>query len=352
MNEVDVGKSRVLEFRAAVLDLFLRISCVASVAIVPGYLVVGIDALSLACVAFAAFIVSTTVLFRRQTVTLATASRMFLGAVLLACFAGLWLGDEHIDNKPWQLLVPIAAFIVVGTREGWLWAGASFVGAGTIFVMRWPAYEPLAILVLAIAYATACGALYVFSRYNEHHIRTIAHLSHTDSLTGAYNRQLFEELASNLLAHTRRSGEALAVYMIDIDHFKLYNDRYGHVAGDHALAAVGQVIRGAAQRSSDLVFRYGGEEFCVVSSALDADVAHTLAESMVCGVRALNIIHEGAESGVLTVSVGLSHHVALSKETFKDVLQRADRALYDAKMRGRDRVELCVSGADRRRGLA
>ncbi len=351
MNDIHLGEGKVLEFRAAVLRLYLWIASVAGAVIVPVYYFIGIDALTLICAAFAAAMFVTTWAFGREHIALVTASRVFLASILLACAAGLWLGNESIDNKPWLLLIPVAAFTVAGSREGWCWSVGALGMAVVIFVLRWPAYELLSITVLVLAHGTTCGALYVFNRFNEQNMRTIARLSHTDSLTGAYNRQLFDELSRNLLSHARRSREPVAVYMIDIDHFKEYNDRYGHLAGDAALAAVARVIRSSVRRASDLVFRYGGEEFCVVSSAVDAEDACALAESIIDGVRSLAIGHEGSARGVLTVSVGLSHHARLSSESVEGVLQRADRALYDAKMHGRDRLELCASVAARSAGL-
>jgi two-component system chemotaxis family response regulator WspR len=151
---------------------------------------------------------------------------------------------------------------------------------------------------------------------------------------------LFEELFVNMFNRARRGNEPLAVYMIDIDHFKKYNDNYGHIAGDRALQQVAEVIRGSARRASDLVFRYGGEEFCVVSSGVSASDAQVIAASIIDGVRDLETPHVSGENGQLTVSIGLAYASSLEGFDTEALLRRADRALYAAKSGGRDRIRI------------
>lgn len=333
---MDLGELKVLEFRAAVLRLYLRIALLASIAVIPTYYFVGIDLLFGVCIGFAVTVGATMLLFRRGRIGLASASRLFLLALVLACMAGLVLGNELIDNKPWQLLVPIAVFTLLGSHEARVWTLGCLLVAGAILGLRGDAYMLISSAAFVVAYATLVVAMDVFTRHNELNIRTIARLSHTDPLTGVFNRQLFDELSRNEMNRAKRAEEELAVYMIDIDHFKKFNDRYGHVAGDRALADVASVIRTRARRASDLVFRYGGEEFCVISSALDCDAAMLLAENILDGVRALRIPHALGEGGRLTVSVGLSHHEFLGGESVQEIVQHADAALYEAKARGRD----------------
>jgi diguanylate cyclase (GGDEF)-like protein len=336
---MDLGERKVLEFRGQVLGLYLVIASVAALTVIPTYFFIGIDLLVRTCVVYAIVIIATTILFSRRKIGLRAATNWFLGTTVMACMIGLYLGDELIDNKPWQFVIPVAAFTVAGWRAGLWWSAASLVMALAIYALRWPAYELLSIIVMAVAYATTASALCVFNRHNESNIRTIARLSHTDSLTGSFNRQLFDELSLNEFNRSLRAEEPLAIYMIDIDHFKKFNDHYGHVAGDQALAAVARLIRNTARRASDLVFRYGGEEFCVISSGLDGDDARSLAVAIIDGVRELAIEHAQTERGILTVSVGLSQHEFLSGESVESLLKLADSALYEAKLNGRDRLE-------------
>ena len=238
------------------------------------------------------------------------------------------------------MLVPMIAFLVMGARRGIYWSGVHLLGLGVVFYLRRYGYEPQAVVMLMMAYPTLAYAMYVFTQSNEENIRTISRLSHTDSLTNTYNRQLFDELFVNMFNRARRGNEALAVYMIDIDHFKKYNDNYGHIAGDRALKQVAEVIRRSARRASDLVFRYGGEEFCVVSSGVSSNDAVFIAESIIDGVRDLETTHTSSEHGQLTVSIGLIHARGLDGFDTESLLKRADRALYTAKRRGRDRIEI------------
>lgn len=187
----------------------------------------------------------------------------------------------------------------------------------------------LSVLAMTLAYLTITVGLCAFNRHNETNIRTIARLSHTDPLTGVYNRQLLEELSNSEFKRSLRAEEPLAIYMLDFVHCKKFNDRYAHVAGDSALAAVATVIRNSAWRASDLVFRYGGEEFCVVCSAIEEKDALTLAEAIVGGVHAAGIVHADGENGVLTISVDTDA---------QRILESADVALYQAKQSGRNCV--------------
>lgn len=355
ISSVDVGEAKVLEFRARVLRLYLMVATVACLGVIPTYYAIGIQLLTIVCVVFAFVTIMATVGFQYRWLSLSAASRIFVAAIIIVCASGLYLGDETIDNKPWQLVIPIAVFTLLNAREARLWIAASMLTASLVLLARGPAYELLSSVVLLSAYATVVVAMDVFNRMNEQNIRTIARLSHTDPLTGLYNRQLLVELATNEFNRARRAGEPLCVYMIDIDHFKKFNDHYGHGAGDKGLIKVAHAIRKSARRASDLVFRYGGEEFCVVSSGLSAEASRALAESITDGVREMAIPHAVTNVGVLTVSAGFAHYDDLSGQTLETMLSRADAALYEAKARGRARVvesseELMRSVVSRRAG--
>lgn len=336
---MDLGDNRIIEFRAAVLNLYLVIASVTSAFVVPIYYAIGLTPLTVACAVYGVIVICCCVLFRARRLSLRHASRVFLAMTFLVCMAGLYLGDETVDNKPWQLLVPLAAFTVTGAREGAWWSAAAFVTVLAICALRWPVYAPLPIALLLIAHATAGVALYFYTDHCECSLRTVDRLSHTDPLTNVYNRQFFDELIQQAFNRSRRAVEPLAVFMIDIDHFKLFNDTFGHVAGDTALAAVAGVIKSSARRATDLVFRYGGEEFCVFSAGLDEGAAAMLAETILDGVRTLDLAHVAGTPGGLTVSIGYVHRTQLDAESVDGLLRNADAALYRAKRRGRNRSE-------------
>ncbi len=167
----------------------------------------------------------------------------------------------------------------------------------------------------------------------EEHLEFIAEQSRTDPLTGLKNRRAFLERLHEEVDRTRRYGSTLSVAMIDVDHFKDYNDAYGHPAGDEALKKIADALV-AESRASDLVARYGGEEFVVVLTETDVEGASALGERFRRGVE--NAAWAGP---ALTVSVGVST-VSGDATNAVDLVQAADDALYRAKAAGRNRVEI------------
>jgi diguanylate cyclase (GGDEF)-like protein len=155
-------------------------------------------------------------------------------------------------------------------------------------------------------------------------------LAGTDSLTGIYNRRRFLEEAERELARTHRSGESVSLLMIDVDHFKVVNDRHGHIVGDAALEAVANDLRGAL-REGDLLGRCGGDEFVALLPGCDAEQAVTVADR----VQARRV-REWEPDGTEPIQLGLSIGVATAQlATLDSLLVRADEALYEAKEAGR-----------------
>ncbi len=156
-----------------------------------------------------------------------------------------------------------------------------------------------------------------------------------DPLTGILNRRAFDKAATALLDHSAASGERLALLLIDIDHFKSVNDRFGHLAGDHVL----RVFAGGIQselRKNDLLARYGGEEFVIVLRGAGQEDAMQVAEKLRQKVSDLNLDWQG-ESISLTASFGISVTRDTRMSLF-ELIDRADRGLYGAKGSGRNRV--------------
>lgn len=165
----------------------------------------------------------------------------------------------------------------------------------------------------------------------------LAQLSRTDALTGLANRRQFDaELARHVAQATTR-GTSLALAMIDVDHFKLFNDRHGHQAGDECLVAVAAMLRQGA-RDSDLVARYGGEEFVVILPGTDLDAALRAAERTRTLAMAKAIAHADSPHGVVTLSIGVAALIPAAPEDGARLLRLADAALYEAKGNGRNRV--------------
>lgn len=168
-------------------------------------------------------------------------------------------------------------------------------------------------------------------------------MAFVDGLTGVFNRRHFDERLRHEWQRAVRNGNALSLVMIDLDAFKRYNDRYGHVAGDDCLRRVALALAAGLQRPGDLLARYGGEEFACILPETDAAGAQALAERLGQVVQALAVEHLDSPVGqVVTVSIGVASRPASAPGedggSEADLLARADRQLYRAKHTGRARV--------------
>jgi two-component system chemotaxis family response regulator WspR len=165
-------------------------------------------------------------------------------------------------------------------------------------------------------------------------------LTRIDGLTNLGNRRYLNEYMQAELKRAVRMESALALLMIDVDHFKRYNDTYGHVAGDEVLKQVAAVIQTGAGRAGDIAARFGGEEFCVVLLEATLEEAGVVAQRLTDGVRNLAIPQN---DGYVTISVGVTSITPTSATRPDDVVEIADQALFRAKAAGRNRVELAAS---------
>ena len=164
-------------------------------------------------------------------------------------------------------------------------------------------------------------------------------LSAIDALTGIANRRRLDEALDAAVRNAARESEAIGAAMIDIDHFKAFNDLYGHPAGDACLKAVARAIESSLERAADLAARYGGEEFLVLMPNTDLEGAAVVAERLRRSVEALALPHgESKVSDHVTVSVGYAAFVPEPGSRPGELVDAADRALYAAKEHGRDRI--------------
>lgn len=165
-------------------------------------------------------------------------------------------------------------------------------------------------------------------------------LSLMDGLTGIANRRYFDDFLQREWRRARREQLPLSMLLLDVDHFKLYNDTYGHIAGDECLKQLAMVLKGAAKRATDLAARYGGEEFALILADTPQEQAQTIAQQLLSAVEKLQLEHRTSPvRSYVTVSIGSATFVPdrnLSEET---ILLAADRALYLAKQNGRNQVQ-------------
>ena len=173
-------------------------------------------------------------------------------------------------------------------------------------------------------------------------------LATTDGLTGLTNRRAMDQALETEVERARRAKLPLSVLMVDVDHFKAYNDFHGHQAGDDVLKAVGACLKKTVRRPGDVAARYGGEEFLVILPNTDEDGAYFIGEGFRDGLHELDLPHQASDKRMVTASVGVA--TLRPGEADVDVaglLKRADEALYDAKAAGRD----CIMGWQARRTL-
>lgn len=163
-------------------------------------------------------------------------------------------------------------------------------------------------------------------------------LSNTDGLTGIANRRHFDFLLAQEWNRARRNASPLALILIDVDHFKHYNDCLGHLAGDSCLKALAETLARAERRAGKLVARYGGEEFVVLLPDTDMRNALETARHIQREIWALALPHPEAAQGIVTVSLGVASIIPIMRNIPEALVREADRALYQAKNLGRNRV--------------
>jgi diguanylate cyclase (GGDEF)-like protein len=177
-------------------------------------------------------------------------------------------------------------------------------------------------------------------------------LSCTDGLTGLANRRAFDERFAAAWALAVREAREIAVVLIDVDHFKRYNDHYGHLAGDDCLRAVAEYVGSAVLRASDLPARYGGEEFVLLLPGTSDHGAAEVADRLCRAVHGAGMPHEASPFGRVTVTAGVASLAPGLHDTPAMLIARADQALYLAKENGRNQVSIAAPAPPVRGGAA
>ncbi len=304
-----------------------------------------------------------------------SAVRLVVLAVLLGCGGLLWRGHrQHLEwmsmasiaslgvgaavvvaiahgvdhNFPYEglLLVSMAGYFLAGLRlrQALL---VSLLGVVAYGVGEWWVGFPLARLINNLLFllsgsvvgAVGCYLLEYKSRESFLNTRLMQLLADRDGLTSLHNRRSFNRQMTSLWCQGQRDGVPLSLLIADVDHFKAYNDAYGHHAGDHALQAVARLVEERARRPLDMAVRLGGEEFAVLLYGSDQAVAMQLAEGLRAELEQLGIEHRGSSSGtVLTLSVGVATLQPAEGLALTQLYEQADRALYLAKANGRNQI--------------
>ncbi len=208
-----------------------------------------------------------------------------------------------------------------------------------------------AVVFLMALFSTA--AAYLISRLREEFFRRskldqqLEEQARTDKLTNLLNRRALDDALQEAWHKCQRNESArFALLFADVDFFKLYNDTYGHKAGDYALVAVSRCIKAAVSRHCDRAGRYGGEEFVVLLDEADAEGAVHVAKLIIAALQAQKIPHERSPFGRLTISIGAACLERGIHRSIEEVVKAADQALYQAKREGRNRVRLSQAPAE------
>jgi diguanylate cyclase (GGDEF)-like protein len=283
-----------------------------------------------------------------------------LGTINLVVFLVLFTIANQGENFGliWCLSVPLYAIFLNGRKTGLIITVSFYLmlfslaydGIGTWQEGRWGILgfmrlvSASLIMTFVIYFVTlileqAYAQIEEARRYDEEQRMRLQQLSITDPLTGLYNRRYLDHAFAHELNHAKRNGYSLALFVMDLDRFKEFNDIYGHQQGDDALVRVGEVLRKTLRRSEDYLFRIGGEEFCGILTDKEGRGVFSAVEQVRAAVEALEIPHSAnTGTGTLTASIGICLIENVSTETFDVMYKKADEALYAAKKEGRNRM--------------
>jgi diguanylate cyclase (GGDEF)-like protein len=228
----------------------------------------------------------------------------------------------------WSYPALLSFYFVLPERHAWVANGALLC---VVLPEEWSVLEPATAARASVTLLAVSAFSAIFVRVIGEQRRELQAQATLDPLTGLANRVLLETTLEHTVAQSHRSGCALALVAIDLDHFKSINDTLGHAAGDAVLRGVGELLR-KRLRSSDHAFRLGGEEFLVVLHGADAGNAVRIAEELRASLHALPLLPDRSVSA----SIGVA--ALLRREDWKACLARADANLYRAKSTGRNRV--------------
>lgn len=264
------------------------------------------------------------------------------------------IGVAAVEIIAWQQGVSLISMLVIATIFMYLMTGLLFYAAVRTGLIVFAAYLGMAIyagvegvelasntiaLFLAnVMGATVCYTLERANRTNYLESCLLIDVASRDGLTGINNRRAFDEHITKIWQQAARDRASLALLLLDIDHFKAFNDYYGHQAGDECLKQVAWVLAHSARRPLDITARYGGEEFAIV--LYDARRSHVeeVCRQIQAAIDELNVPHAAAPTRRVTVSIGAACVEPVAERSHFGFIQLADEALYEAKGRGRNCV--------------
>ncbi|MGM0563101.1 MAG: GGDEF domain-containing protein [Pseudomonadota bacterium] len=266
--------------------------------------------------------------------------------LVLAAFAGAGMPEVALRRWPTALfllglLLPICIWLVWSDQPGQKGLALFLAAYGLVLwlgALRIAAQVRNSLLLQFENQELAASLKRSNNRLQELNLN-LKRSSATDGLTQVPNRRHFDEYMDTEWRRIAREKGHFSVLMVDVDHFKHFNDTQGHQAGDEVLVQVARALSESLRRPADMVARYGGEEFIVLLPNTDYEGAQLVAEMLRKSIASLGIPHPGLEdSDSITVSIGMAHTVASTDKSRQSVIAAADKALYSAKRSGRNRV--------------
>ena len=273
---------------------------------------------------------------------------------LLASMAGVWVGLLQMSNPTITfylvMLCIIAIFSILPPGKG-----ALALGLGLAFMVYFVSlfqedHNLMALNILNGIILTLFAYIVILLNYIrsvrnfkdriliERQAAELEALSLSDELTGLANRRRMDMKLEEEWTRGCRNGQPLSLVMMDIDDFKLFNDTYGHAAGDDCLNMVAKAIDKCLNRGGDMAARFGGEEFLVILPDTEAEGAVSTGQNILQAVWNLEIPHAQSEHGRVTVSIGMATMICNSSREARNLLEEADKALYQAKAKGRNQI--------------
>jgi diguanylate cyclase (GGDEF)-like protein len=252
------------------------------------------------------------------------------------------------------ILIPIAAVFILGRLAGMVYAACLSLAIIVFIVMRMQGYEfpdsqlhgkamgAMQSVVVIFVMSVSTWVALIYARHNESLTESLLEQTRRDHLTGIPNRRAFDYALQREIRRAHRQHNPMTLFMVDLDHFKGFNDLYGHHEGDQALIKVARIIQSCLRRPGDMVARYGGEEFTVILPDTRLPQAMQLAETMRHAVMGLNLENRESPQGIVTITLGISELNPDGDIRAEDLIKQADEALYTGKEAGRNQV--CVAG--------
>ncbi len=310
--------------------------------------------------AAAATLLTSIFIYLRITKNITFAAR-FIVVILSLFFIILTYITEGAHLSPmWTTLLPVFAILSTGKKEGLYFSMLfytviffmAYQGLGIWANTQWNSFDLIRLVSVSFiitfllyfnefALERSDNKLQEIRAREQDYIKKLQELSITDALTSLYNRRHFDEIVPKLISLAQRKKLYITFFIIDIDHFKTYNDNYGHQAGDKALIAVSNIIKQHIQRDDDFVFRLGGDEFAGIVLSQDPEKIHKHVEQICMMIESLDIKHHHSTSlNKLTTSIGMLSVPSQNNLTADTLYKAADKNLYKAKSLGKHQ---CVS---------